>query len=116
MLPKPYALDDAKPDQGGDTAPAGCKVRSTKVTPNSPGSCSGSEAGSYLRLIDSCITQLKAQGPSRTCNESKEEEEGSCEARAASEVRPPSTPESHRKIVSIENFDAMKFTTPHDLD
>ena len=37
--------------------------------------CSGSEAGSYLRLIDSCITQLKAQGPSRTCNESEEEEE-----------------------------------------
>ena len=35
--------------------------------------CSGSEAGSYLRLIDSCITQLEAQGPSRTCNESKEE-------------------------------------------
>ena len=28
-----------------------------------------------LRLIDSCITQLKAQGPCRTCNESKEEEE-----------------------------------------
>jgi len=25
--------------------------------------------------IDSCITQLKAQGPSRTCNECKEEEE-----------------------------------------
>jgi len=23
----------------------------------------GTEAGSYLRLIDSCITQLKAQGP-----------------------------------------------------
>ena len=37
--------------------------------------CSGSEAGSYLRLIDSSITQLKAQGPSSTCNESKEEEE-----------------------------------------
>ena len=32
------------------------------------------EAGSYLRLIDSCITQLKAQGTSRTCDESKEEE------------------------------------------
>ena len=32
------------------------------------------EAGSYLRLIDSSITQLKDQGPSRTCNESKEEE------------------------------------------
>ena len=37
--------------------------------------CSGSEAGSYLRLIDSCITQRKAQGPSRTCNERKEGEE-----------------------------------------
>jgi len=36
----------------------------------------GTEAGSYLRLIDSCITQLTAQGPARTCNESKEEEEG----------------------------------------
>ena len=35
------------------------------------------EAGSYLRLIDSCITQLEAHGPSRTCNESKEEEEKS---------------------------------------
>ena len=34
------------------------------------------EAGAYVRLIDSCITQLKAQGPSGTCNESKEEEEG----------------------------------------
>ena len=30
---------------------------------------------SYLRLIDSCITQLQAQGPSRTYNESKEEEQ-----------------------------------------
>jgi len=35
----------------------------------------GTEAGSYLRLIDSCITQLKAQRPSRSCNESTEEEE-----------------------------------------
>ena len=34
-----------------------------------------SEEGSCLRLIDSCITQLKAQGPSRTCNESKEGQE-----------------------------------------
>ena len=33
----------------------------------------GTEAGAYLRLIDSRITQLKAQGPSRTCNESREE-------------------------------------------
>ena len=37
--------------------------------------CSGSEAGSYLRLKDSCTTQLKAHGPSMTCNESNEEEE-----------------------------------------
>ena len=29
----------------------------------------------HLRLIDSCITQHKAQGPFKTCNESKEEEE-----------------------------------------
>ena len=42
--------------------------------------CSGSEAGSYLRLIDSCITQLKVQGPSGTCNESKEKEEEEEEA------------------------------------
>ena len=34
------------------------------------------EAGSYLRLIDSCITQPMAHGPSRTCNESNEEEPG----------------------------------------
>jgi len=40
------------------------------------------EAGSYLRLIDSCITQLKAQGPSRPCNERKEEEEGEAPAHA----------------------------------
>jgi len=39
--------------------------------------CSGSEAGSCLRLIDSRVTQLKAPGPSRTCNESKEEACGS---------------------------------------
>ena len=31
------------------------------------------EAGSYLRLMDSFITQLKAEGPSRNCKESKEE-------------------------------------------
>ena len=37
--------------------------------------CCGNEAGSYSRLKDSSITQLKAQRPSRTCNESKEEQE-----------------------------------------
>ena len=31
--------------------------------------------GSYSRLTDSCIPQLKAHGPSRTCQESKEEKE-----------------------------------------
>ena len=36
--------------------------------------CSGSEAGSYLRRIDSCITQIEAHGPCRTCNQSKKEE------------------------------------------
>jgi len=41
--------------------------------------CSGSEAGSYWRLVDSCITQLKVQGPSRTCNESKEDEEATAD-------------------------------------
>jgi len=38
--------------------------------------CSSSEAGSYLRFTDSCITQLKAQGPAWTCNKNKEEEAG----------------------------------------
>ena len=28
-----------------------------------------------LRFTDSCIIQLEAQGPSRTCDESKEEDE-----------------------------------------
>jgi hypothetical protein len=38
--------------------------------------------GLYLRLIDSCITQLKAQGLSGTCNESiKGEKEELTEAR-----------------------------------
>ena len=32
----------------------------------------------HVRLIDSCITQLKAQGPFRTCNASKEEPFRTC--------------------------------------
>ena len=51
----------------------GAELRATAASAR--GMCCGTEAGSYLRLIDSCITQLKAQGPSRTCNESTEEEE-----------------------------------------
>ena len=45
--------------------------------------CCGTEAGSYLRLIDSFITQIKAQGPSRTCSESKKEEEGNLSTKSA---------------------------------
>jgi len=51
--------------------------------------CSGSEAGSYLKLIDSCITQLKAQGHSRTCNEGEEEEERSLEREVEEFEVPP---------------------------
>ena len=51
--------------------------------------CSSSEAGSYVRLIDSCITQLKAQGPSRICNESKEEEEEEAQKRENVKPRHP---------------------------
>ena len=36
--------------------------------------CSGSKSSSYLRLIDSCITQLKDHGPPRTCNEGEGKE------------------------------------------
>jgi len=48
---------------------------------------SGSEAGSYLRLIDSCITRLKADGPFRTCTESAEEEASEHAHLAVHEVR-----------------------------
>ena len=48
--------------------------------------CCGNEAGSYLRRIESCITQLKAQGPSRTCNESKEQEEQGLAFRVSCDV------------------------------
>ena len=33
------------------------------------------DSRSTVTCLDSCITQLKAHGPSRTCDESKEEEE-----------------------------------------
>jgi len=52
-------------------------IESQNVIHGGSGLCSGSEAGSYLRLIDSCATQLKAQGPSRTCNKSKKKKKGS---------------------------------------
>ena len=42
-----------------------------------------------LRLIDSCIIQLKAQGPSRTCNESKEERAPLPPTSPPSGIKPP---------------------------
>jgi len=64
----------------------------------------GTEAGSYLRRIDSCITQLKARGPSRTCNESKEEEvqggahQRRCGGRSACPgVQAPPSPPPHAR-------------------
>ena len=71
-----------------------------------------------MRLIDSCITQLKAQGHSWTCNESDEEEE---------EVMPrffqelgktpapsdPKVPQSYIKRELNANLLAMKFTMQH---
>jgi len=60
-----------------DDSPAGGLVFKVEGSGCIPVMCSSSEAGSYLTLIDSCITQLQAQGPSRTCNQSIEEEEDS---------------------------------------
>jgi len=45
-------------------------VAATRVEPRAM----DTTLGSYLRRIDSCIAQLKAQGPYRTCIVSKEEE------------------------------------------
>ena len=59
--------------RGWGLAGGGKRQGEGRVGVKESGLCSGSEAGSYLRLIDSCITQLKAPGPSRTCNEIREE-------------------------------------------
>ena len=56
------------------------------------------EAGSHLRPIDSCITHLKAQGPSRTYNESEEEGLNFI-----------------RKAFQFKKLLAIKFTTQHHL-
>jgi len=65
--------------------------------------CCGTETGSYLRLIYSCITQLKAQGPSRTCNESKEE---AYHLTMGAHVNPVPTRQKHAT-------DAMQYLDPH---
>ena len=66
------------PGEGEDGDGGRCRHSSQFKNNHLTEMCCGTEAGSYLRLIDSCITQLKAQGPSRTCNERKEEEEEEC--------------------------------------
>ena len=91
------------------------KKKKTRLKVLEQRTCSGvvvTEAGSYLRLIDSCITQLKAQGPSRTCNESKEKDlqrrtfprsPGTPPAQRASEIR--SCPSSSLLLSSLELSD-----------
>ena len=72
--------------------------------------CSGSEAGSYLRLIDSCVTQLKAQGHSRTCNESKEEVQTLPDSLNPRGTRPASTsiPEHERICCIFQGFQYLR--------
>ena len=65
----------------------------------------GNKEGSYLSLIDSCITQLKAQRPSRTCNESEEEEE-------SEESRPEQA--LKEELAGLECFQSTK-VHPHNL-
>jgi len=60
--------------------------------------CCGTEAGSFLRLIDSCSTQLKAQGPSRFCNERKEEEVGRIQSQPRDWVLPSSSSSSSLRL------------------
>jgi len=49
-------------------------LRGTAHDAGQGGALPCSSAAAYLRLIDSCIAQLKARATSRTCNESKGEE------------------------------------------
>jgi len=78
--------------QGG-RGPSMCRTRPapprSRASPTcQEGSVVVTEAGSYLRLIDSCITQLKAQGPSRICTASKEEERSTRPAPPRSRASP----------------------------
>ena len=52
-------------------------MHGSRFTVRGVGAWGSGVGGWFKRQIgsDSCITQLKAQGPCRTCNESKEEEE-----------------------------------------
>ena len=71
------------------------------------------EAGSYLRLIDVCITQLKAQGPSRTCNESKEEEKD--RGRYSTRFRTLTLSQSHIFALSHSHSHTLTLSHSHTL-
>ena len=73
--------------------------------------CSGSEAGSYLRLIDSCITQLTAQGPSGTCNQSKQEEEEVPSSEFAFQNRQRGTDLELSTVRRHESITTQRFST-----
>jgi len=70
--------------------------------------------GSCLRPIDFCITRLKAQGPSRTCNESKEEEEvGEGRATLPLSARVPLSPLLRYCRTRSLLSQCLKLTDPH---
>jgi len=75
LTPPSHSGSGRRPSEGSGDAVGGRQARRCYRAGCEPSLYSGSEAGSYLRLTDSCITQLKAEGLSRTCNESKEAEE-----------------------------------------
>ena len=66
--------------------------------------------GSYSRLIDSCITQLKAQGPSRTCNESKEEEEVEGGVAPVSDLVDATTVLHRDRVANVREFPVLSRT------
>ena len=66
--------------------------------------CSGSEVGSYLRRIDSCITQLQAHGSSRTCNESKKEEGGEEEEEEEECIQVLAVPGHHGREYILQGY------------
>ena len=86
----------SKGDQANQTSTHASRFKNDHFTQM----CCGDKAGSYLRLIDSCITRLKAQGPSRTCNESKEEEEEE-EAKGTKPIR---LAHSHRASAGLRGI------------
>ena len=71
----------------------------------------GNEAGSYLRFIGSCITQLKAQGPFKTCSESKEEEEEEAAERFFSEARASSVSNYLPHLLDTRSIETVRFLT-----